>query len=102
MGGRGLACQCGPARGRSLEERASVSFPFAELPPLHAVLDAQTLTPKQCSSGLGLVVPFVFHREGQPIRGFRLQAGVRRRLFHDLRRTSVQNLVRLGYLTEWR
>ena len=47
--------------------------------------------------------PWVFHREGEPIRYFRRawisackQVGLEGALFHDLRRTGVRNLIRAG------
>lgn len=47
--------------------------------------------------------PYVFHRDGEKIQGFRKawiqsceKTGLPGRLFHDLRRTAVRNLVRSG------
>jgi integrase len=50
-----------------------------------------------------VLIPWVFHRDSQPIRQFKTawkvacrKAGVPHMVFHDLRRTAVRNLIRAG------
>jgi integrase len=75
-------------------------FPFTE--ELRAVLKGQ----KEKAEVLrkkGIICPYVFHRDGQPIREFKRawrtackKAGVPGMIPHDFRRTTVRNLVRAG------
>jgi integrase len=51
----------------------------------------------------GTICPYVFHREGEPIKTYRrswltacTRAGCPGRIPHDFRRTAVPNLVRAG------
>jgi integrase len=51
----------------------------------------------------GQIIPWVFHHEGTPIKGFRKswetavnKAGLPGRIFHDFRRSAVRNLIRAG------
>ena len=99
----------------STKNRAGRVFPFAALPALRALLDRQRDHTKGIERRLGAVVPWVFHRDGVPIRDFYAawHAACRRaavvhhgpldevvrpqllgRVPHDLRRTAVRNLVR--------
>lgn len=93
------------------------TFPFAALPALAALLDAQRERTRAVERQTGTIVPCIFHRDGRPIRSYRTawtnaceraaseQRGNARviirpqlvgRLVHDLRRTAVRNLERAG------
>jgi len=70
---------------------------------LRALLDRQRLLTDNLQRQDGRLCRYVFHRNGEPIRTFRVafksactQAGCPGRLLHDLRRTAVRNLVRSG------
>jgi len=51
----------------------------------------------------GRIIPWVFHRDGEPIKSFRKawqaackRAGIPGRIPHDLRRSAVRTMVRRG------
>lgn len=78
-------------------------LPFAVLPELRTILETQRLETSQLERERGTIVPWVFHRNGQPIIDFRkawanacIAAGVAERIPHDFRRTAVRNLERAG------
>ena len=76
-------------------------FPFtAELGQL---LEAQRAKTDSIQKEKGIICPWVFHRDGKPIREFKRSwktacknAGLPGRIPHDFRRTAVRNLVRAG------
>jgi integrase len=76
---------------------------FPLIPELREVLATQRERTRQLELATGRVIPWVFHREGKPIKDFytgwdkacRL-AGYPDRVAHDLRRTAVRNLERAG------
>lgn len=88
------------ARSKNAEGR---TFPFSALPPLAELLRTQRERTRAVERRTGAVVPWVFHRGGEPILSMRgawdtacTRAGVPGAWFHDLRRTAVRNLERAG------
>ena len=76
-------------------------FPFT--PALRALLEERLDHTRRCERAQGRIIPYVFHRKGEPIKGFRRawktacrNAGLPGRLLHDLRRSAVRNLERAG------
>ena len=85
------------------KNREGRTFPTHALPELHALLVTQRERTSETERRLGTIIPWVFHREGKPIRDFRSawQAACKRaavvwRIPHDFRRTAVRNLERAG------
>lgn len=107
------------------KNREGRTFPFAALPALEAVLRRQRDYTSAVERRLGQLIPWVFHREGRPIRVFRnaweracargatlkgpdgkpaerdgkvviILPALLGRIPHDLRRTAVRNLERAG------
>lgn len=88
---------------------------FPLTPTLRAVLDRQQAQTREIERATGHIIPWLFHREGEPIKSFRrawltpcLKAGFAtvvsrtprvvktHRIPHDFRRTAVRNLERAG------
>jgi hypothetical protein len=93
-------------------------FPYELVPELAALIKGQRQYTHAVQRRTGQVVPWVFHREGRPVRSFRtawraacdraahggkskrdklrqfLRPELLGRIPHDLRRTAVRNLVR--------
>jgi len=80
------------------------SFPFTAHPRLAALLRELREKTSASERASGSVCPWVFNRAGRHMRGWYYdswrtacrKAGVPGRLFHDLRRSAVRNLVRAG------
>ena len=93
------------------------TFPFAALPELAELLLAQREHTSELERRLGQVIPYVFHRNGRPIKSYHaawwaackraavvkrggLETVIRPHLLnrtpHDFRRTAARNLIRAG------
>ncbi len=98
-------------------KRDGRTFPFAALPALKSLLDHQRAHTDAVECATGRIIPWVFHRQGKPIRDYHhawagalnraavvqrdgLAVVVRPQLLgrvpHDFRRTAVRNLERAG------
>ncbi len=78
-------------------------YPFSSSPELKALLLEQRRITSLLEREVGGLVPWVFHRQGKPIRNFHMawrnacrKAGYPGRLVHDLRRTAVREMERAG------
>ena len=83
------------------KNRKGRMFPLT--PELRAVLEWQLERTRRFEQVSGQIVPWLFHRNGQPIKSFRrtwLSAckgtGFVGRIPHDFRRTAIRNLERAG------
>ena len=88
---------------RTTKNRDGRTFPFAALPELAQVVKRQRQYTDRVQHRIGAVVPWVFHRNGKPIKNMYYAwrracaiAGVDGRLLHDFRRTAVRALERAG------
>lgn len=84
------------------KNRRGRELPYGELPELVEVVEAAWSEHRRLASR-GVLCPFVFQRDGEPVRDFRKawagaceRAGVPGRIPHDFRRTAARNLVRAG------
>ena len=87
-----------PGRTKNGEGR---TFPMTR--ELRQLLEAQRAVTEALQRRQNVVCRHVFHRDGRPIRSFRVafrtacvRAGCPGRVLHDFRRTAVRNLVRAG------
>ncbi len=83
------------------KNREGRMFPLT--PELRNVLKRQLARTRTMERTTGRIIPWLFHRQGRPIKSFRrawltacMEAGVPGRIPHDFRRTAVRNLERAG------
>lgn len=85
------------------EAKNSEGRMFPLIDSLRAVLEAQRAWTEELERKRGIIIPWVFHRNGRPISSMqfawqraREAAGQSNKLLHDCRRTAVRNLERAG------
>ncbi len=78
-------------------------FPFTKFPELADTITCRREYTSAVERQKGIIIPWMFHRNGVPIKDFRgawksacEAAGVAGRIQHDFRRTAVRNLERAG------
>jgi integrase len=78
-------------------------FPFADESEVELLLQTQKTRTEGVERRTGQAIPWVFHRDGKPIKSFRRAwlsacqaAGLVGKIPHDFRRTAVRNLERAG------
>jgi integrase len=83
------------------KNREGRMFPLT--PELREILERQLARTREIEKATGQIIPWLFHRDGQPIKSFRRawltackRAGVPGRIPHDFRRTAARNLERAG------
>jgi len=86
------------ARSKQTKNDMATIFPLEPFPELKAAFDRR----RQASKGI--ITPWVFHRDGAPVKTVRkawelarTKAGVEFRIVHDFRRTAVRNLKKGGW-----
>lgn len=79
------------------------TIPYAALPALFDVIELQHANTVALERRAGCVVPWVFHRSGEPILAFAgawdgacARSGLPGRLVHDMRRSAARNMIRAG------
>ena len=83
----------------SMKNGEAWTFPFDVLPPLARLVQAQREHTSRVEKATDRIIPWVFHRQGEPIKDFLTgwhsackKAGLLDRIPHDFRRTAVRNM----------
>ncbi len=100
---RQVDLMAGVIRIEKTKNREQRTIPYAALPELKELIDAQREATTRLERKTGRIVPWVFHRRGKRIlaimgawHGACRRAGLAGRIPHDFRRTAARAMVRAG------
>jgi integrase len=91
-------------RREQTKNKTATAFPLAPFPELRTMLETRKSDTEALERRKSVVIPYVFHREGAPVKSIvmgwkfaRRKAGLPGRKLHDFRRTAVMNLEAQGW-----
>jgi len=100
---RQVEMKAGVIRIENTKNREPRTIPYAAVPALKELIERQRQVTTDLERKTRSIIPWVFHRGGQPLKHYLCawhtacrKAGLPGRIPHDFRRTAARNMLRVG------